>query len=62
MNVHHIGASEDNNPKNLMTSCVACHAVLHIRLNLSHQVIEIWEANISQLEIVQKPESSLELG
>jgi hypothetical protein len=62
MNVHHLGKSEDNNPKNLITSCVACHAVLHMGRNLSLQVIEIWKAGISQVEIVQETRRFVKAG
>src|SRR5919108_378094 len=41
MNIHHIHSSTDNRPYNLKTICVACHAVLHIGLNLQLGIIEI---------------------
>lgn len=53
MNVHHIDASGNHTLDNLGTICVACHAVLHMGRNLSLGVIEIWESNRSQVEVVQ---------
>lgn len=53
MNIHHIEESGDNSPENLTTICVACHAVLHIGRNLALGVIEIWESDKSQVEIVR---------
>jgi hypothetical protein len=52
MNVHH-KSSTDNSPDNLQTLCVACHAVLHIGLNLQYGAIEIWKGKIPQIEIVR---------
>src|SRR5229473_1817237 len=52
MNVHHLEDSGNNDPANLVPLCVACHAVLHVGLNLMHGSIEIWESGISQVEIV----------
>lgn len=53
MNVHHLHETNDHNPSNLVTICVACHAVLHIGRNLSLNCIEIWESDIPQVEIVE---------
>jgi hypothetical protein len=52
MNVHHLADSEDNNIDNLCTLCAACHAVMHMGLNLQLGKIEIWKSNFSQVEIV----------
>src|SRR5438309_342769 len=48
MNVHHLKESGNNSPNNLATICVACHADLHIGLNLSLGAIEIWLSPLSQ--------------
>lgn len=53
MNIDHIENSHDNNPANLRTLCVACHAVVHIGRNLNLKILEIWESDLSQVEIVQ---------
>ena len=44
MNTHHLEDSGDNSPENLAPACVACHAVLHIGLNLQNGTIEIWKS------------------
>jgi len=62
MNVHHIEDSGENVPENLVTMCVACHAVLHIGRNLDLKVIEIWKSAISQVEIVQKTRAAVQQG
>lgn len=56
MNAHHRDDSASNDLANLVTLCVACHAVLHIGRNMSLQppTIEIWNAPISQVEIVRR--------
>lgn len=53
MHVHHLAESEDNDPKNLSTLCVACHAIMHMGRNLSLGVIEIWKSSLSQVDIVR---------
>ncbi|MFA7237822.1 MAG: hypothetical protein WC058_13240 [Phycisphaeraceae bacterium] len=62
MNVHHLEESDINAPGNLITICIACHAVLHIGRNLDLQVIEIWESSLSQVEIVQRTRSGVKKG
>lgn len=62
MNVHHMDDSFANTPDKLCTICVACHAVLHIGRNLSLGVIEIWRADVSQLEIVQRTRDGVRQG
>lgn len=61
MNVHHI-ESDENNPENLITMCVACHAVLHIGMNLELKVIEIWASELSQVEVVQRSREGIKKG
>jgi len=53
MNIHHLDDSGSSHPDHLAPVCVACHAVLHIGLNLMHNTIEIWKADIAQVEIVR---------
>jgi hypothetical protein len=62
MNVHHVEDSGENVPENLVTMCVACHAVLHIGRNLALKIIEIWKSSYSQIEIVQKSRSAIQQG
>lgn len=52
MNVHHVGESLDNDLSNLITCCVACHAVLHLGRNLSLGKVEVWSSPMSQVEII----------
>lgn len=54
MNIHHLGKGSDNRLRNLRTLCVACHAVLHIGLNLQYGVIEIWNSQFTQVEIIKR--------
>lgn len=60
MNIHHLELSNDLT--NLKTVCVACHAVLHIGLNLKHEAIEIWKTEISQVEIVRQTRAGIAAG
>ena len=62
MNIHHLEESEDNDPANLKTVCVACHAILHMGMNLSLGSIEIWKCELSQVEIVQKTRAGVKDG
>jgi hypothetical protein len=50
MHTHPIDESGNDDPANLTTLCVACHAVLHIGRNLSQHAIDIWKAPLSQVE------------
>jgi hypothetical protein len=61
MNVHHISPGR-NDSNNLITCCVACHAVLHIGYNIRLHNIEIWNSEISQVEIVQITREGIENG
>lgn len=51
-----------NESSNLTTLCVACHAVLHIGYNLMNEIIEIWESDISQVEIIQHTRKEIANG
>jgi hypothetical protein len=62
MNVHHLEDSGDNSPENLAPLCVACHAVLHVGFSLMHGSIEVWESEISQVEIVQRTREGVKQG
>lgn len=62
MNVHHLEETGANTPENLVTICVACHAVLHIGQNLGLRVIEIWESPLSQVEIVRATREGIASG
>lgn len=62
MNAHHIGDSGIHTPENLVSLCVACHAVLHIGLNLMKKKIEIWNCDLPQVEIVQQTRSGIRQG
>ena len=62
MNIHHLDNPEDNEINNLITCCVACHAVLHVGRSLSLGVVEVYETNISQEEIVRLPRKGRENG
>jgi hypothetical protein len=62
MNVHHVDETGENKPDNLITCCVACHAVMHMGRNLSLGTFEIWESEISQVEIVQVTREGVKNG
>lgn len=62
MNVHHLHETTPFALENLITTCVACHAVLHFGRNLSLGVIEIWKTEISQVEIIQFTRESIGQG
>lgn len=62
MNAHHVKDSGIHTPENLAPVCVACHAVLHIGLSLMKKVIEIWNCELSQVEIVQQTRSGVRQG
>ncbi|MGO8719907.1 MAG: HNH endonuclease [Acidobacteriaceae bacterium] len=62
MNIHHLEKSSDNALKNLVTICVACHAVLHIGRNLDLQIIEIWQSPFSQAEIIRRTREGVRAG
>jgi len=54
MNIHHVADSQDDSPDNLIPVCVACHAVLHVGMNLELGVLEVWECDLNQVEVVQR--------
>ncbi len=62
MNIHHLSDSGDNSPENLVLVCVACHAVLHVGLNLMHGGLEIWESDLPQVEIVRQTRAGVRAG
>jgi len=62
MNVHHLEESGENSPENLITMCVACHAVLHIGRNIDLKVIEIWASDLSQVEVVKRSREGVKKG
>ena len=62
MNIHHTEKSGDNSPDNLTTICAACHAVSHIGRNLDLGVIEIWESDKSQVDIIRYTREGVKNG
>lgn len=62
MNVHHVGDSSDNDISNLMTCCVACHAVLHLGRNLSLEKVEVWSTSMSQVDIIKYTRANIKEG
>ncbi len=62
MNIHHVNETGENEPDNLITCCVACHAVMHMGRNLSLGTIEIWQSDIPQVEIVQVTREGIKNG
>lgn len=63
MNLHHIDSSNTNNANNLITCCVACHAIFHIGRNMIiHPTLTIWECSLSQIEIIKKTREGIRKG
>lgn len=62
MNVHHLSESNEHDPENLVTCCVACHAVLHVGRSLAMGVVEVWESDMSQRDIVIKTRELVRQG
>lgn len=63
MNLHHIDSTETNTADNLITCCVACHAIFHIGRNMIiHPTLTIWECDLSQIEIIQRTREGLRIG
>lgn len=62
MHVHHLEAGDDNSLGNLVTCCVACHAVNHFGNNLRLQTIELWSSPFSQVEIVRTTREGVRAG
>lgn len=62
MNVHHLNDSGDNDPANLVLLCAACHCVLHIGRSLTRGIVEVWESDISQVEIVRLTREGISRG
>ena len=62
MHVHHRYRGDVHVPRNLVTCCVACHAILHVGLNLQLRAVEIWKSELSQLQIVRKTRRLVKQG
>ena len=62
MHIHHLAESENDEPENLCTLCVACHSVMHLGRNLSLGAIEIWKSPLSQVEIVRRTREGIRNG
>ncbi len=62
MHVHHLEGGEDNSLRNLVTCCVACHAVNHFGNNLRLQTIELWSSPVPQVEIVRATREGVRSG
>lgn len=62
MNLHHVDGGTDNSPKNLLTCCVACHAVLHLGRNLQLGVVEVWRSPFTQFEIITMSREAIRKG
>ncbi|MBX3653974.1 MAG: HNH endonuclease [Ramlibacter sp.] len=62
MHIHHLQESGSDDPTNLCTLCPACHAVIHVGLNLQLRKVEIWKSPISQVEIVRRTRDGIREG
>ena len=62
MHTHHLEDSGNHRPENLAPLCVACHAVFHVGRSLMEGIVEVWESDISQVEIVQRTREGVRQG
>jgi hypothetical protein len=62
MQMRHLNKGDDDRINNLVTCCVACHAVQHFGRNLQLHIIEIWKSPFSQLQIVQMSREAIRAG
>lgn len=62
MHVHHARSGTNNRMSNLVTCCNPCHVVNHIGLNLSLGLIEIWESNATQVQVVKATRTGIRSG
>jgi hypothetical protein len=62
MSVHHIREGDDHSLGNLITLCVACHAVMHIGRNLDLGTIEIWNSPLPQDQVVRGTREGVRRG
>ncbi len=62
MHMHHVAEGGDDSLDNLITLCVACHAVMHIGRNLDFGTIEIWESDLDQAEIIRRTRQGVSEG
>jgi len=63
MNAHHIGDVRDDSLANLITCCVACHAVFHAGFNcVVHNVAALTVSSISQIEIIRQTRQGVKEG
>lgn len=62
MMIHHIKPGSDDGIRNLVTLCVACHAVLHVGMSLQYRAVEIWESAIDQVAIIRATREGVRRG
>jgi hypothetical protein len=62
MMIHHVGRSDDDSPGNLATVCVACHAVLHLGLNMTFGGLQVWRSPFSQITIIRRTRAGVQAG
>ena len=62
MHAHHLEDGENNSLENLVTLCPACHAVMHLGLNMQYGALEVWKSELSQVEIVRVTRQGIREG
>jgi hypothetical protein len=62
MNVHHLWENRSHALEDLTTLCVACHAILHLGRAMSFGSVEVWNTNVSQIEIIQRTRAGVKKG
>jgi hypothetical protein len=61
MHVHHLHLNRKKRV-DLIPICIACHAVLHLGLNLMYGAVEVWKSRIGQREIVRRTRQGIQEG
>lgn len=64
MTIDHLAGHANNELGQLATLCIACHAIRHLGRNMSGdlKVLEVYESDISQVEIVRRTRAGVKAG
>ncbi|MBA3532048.1 MAG: HNH endonuclease [Ardenticatenales bacterium] len=62
MNTHHLEDSGDHRLENLVPLCVACHTVMHVGRSLMEKIVEVWQSEMSQVDIVRRTREGIKQG
>ena len=62
MHIHHIAEEDNDALENLATLCPACHAIMHFGRSMQWGTLEIWKADLPQVEIVRATREGIRRG